>query len=150
MRPCVEEEIFLEWAEVHGNLYGTSRSAVEETLAEGIDVILDIDVQGARQVAAKTAAVSIFIAPPSRDELRRRLAQRGTDAAQTIDLRLENAVKEMEAAAVYRHIIVNDSIEEAVEMCRAVDPGHSQCRSAGVMMAAPSSPRLYGGCHDRE
>lgn len=115
-----EGNIFLEWAEVHGNLYGTSRSAVEETLAEGVDVILDIDVQGARQVAAKIESVSIFIAPPSREELRRRLALRGTDTEQTIDLRLENAGKEMEAATAYRHVVVNDSLEEAVDMCRAV------------------------------
>jgi guanylate kinase len=112
--------LFLEWAEVHDNLYGTSRSAVEEMLIKGIDVILDIDVQGARQVAAKTEAVSIFIVPPSRQELRRRLTLRGTDAEETINLRMQNAAKEMEAASAYRHIIVNDSIEEAVKMCRAV------------------------------
>ena len=115
-----DDNIFLEWAEVHGNFYGTSRSAVEEIMAAGIDIILDIDVQGARQVAAKIKAVSIFISPPSRDELRRRLTERGTDTEQTINLRLENAGKEMDAAAAYQHIIVNDSIEEAVEMCRAV------------------------------
>lgn len=115
-----DENIFLEWAEVHGNLYGTSRPAVEEMLTEGIDVILDIDIQGARQVAEKTEAVSIFIVPPSRQELRRRLTLRGTDPEQTINLRMQNAVIEMEAASAYQHVVVNDSVKEAVEMCRAV------------------------------
>ena len=115
-----DDDTFLEWAEVHGNLYGTSRQAVEEVLAEGIDVILDIDVQGARQVASTTDAVSVFIVPPSREELRRRLTFRNTDSTETVNLRLQNAGKEMEAVAEYRHIIVNDSIEEAVEMFRAV------------------------------
>lgn len=115
-----QNNIFLEWAEVHGNLYGTSRQEVEEVLAEGIDVILDIDVQGARLVANKTKAVSIFIVPPSWEELRRRLTLRGTDSTETVDLRLRNARKEMEAAADYRHVIVNDSVSETVDMFRAV------------------------------
>lgn len=137
------DNIFLEWAEVHGNFYGTSRSVVEETIAKGIDVVLDIDVQGARQVTAKTETISIFIAPPSRDELRRRLALRGTDTEQTINLRLENAVKEMEAAGVYRHIIINDSLAEAVEMCRAVVLA-ARSASRRRFDGRPIDPTLFG------
>jgi len=113
---------FLEWAEVHGNLYGTSLVSVTEQLATGIDVILDIDVQGARQVreAEDLRPVSIFINPPSLAELERRLSGRGTDPRETIDLRLENAVREMADIGRYDHLIVNDELSEATTMVKAV------------------------------
>lgn len=113
---------FLEWAEVHTNFYGTSRSAVADQLAAGLDVILDIDVQGARQVQdiPELAAISLFILPPSLAELERRLSGRGTDSAEVIQLRLENALKEISESGGYDHHIINDKLEEAVEMVKAV------------------------------
>ncbi len=117
----VGEGGFLEWAEVHGNCYGTSRAAVLERLAAGVDVILDIDVQGARQIReAGVEAVFLFIAPPSWQELERRLAGRGTDSAETIRLRCANARREMTEAGWYDYLVVNDDLREAVETFRAV------------------------------
>jgi len=117
-----DERKFLEWAEVHGNLYGTSLNSVTEQLASGIDVLLDIDVQGARQVREATdlRPISIFIIPPSLAELERRLSGRGTDQRETIDLRLENAVREMTDISLYDHLIVNDHLSEAIAMVKAV------------------------------
>jgi guanylate kinase len=113
---------FLEWAEVHGNFYGTSKEAVGGQLARGIDLILDIDVQGAGQVRAQREwpAVSIFVVPPSWGELERRLTARNTDGAATIRLRLDNARREMAAAGQYDYVVVNDILEEAVDTLRAV------------------------------
>lgn len=113
---------FLEWAEVHGNFYGTSRQEVSRLLDHGMDVILDIDVQGAKQVrnCADLPAVSLFIMPPSLDELEKRLRGRATDSDQTIQLRMANAHREMQEAESYDHVIVNESVDEAVDMMRAV------------------------------
>ncbi len=113
---------FLEWAEVHGNLYGSSRSAVAEQLAAGLDVILDIDVQGAGQVRHRTEwpALTIFIMPPSLTELEKRLAGRGTDTPEVIKRRLVNAVRELAERELYDHLVVNDRLEQAVEMVKAV------------------------------
>lgn len=105
---------FLEWAEVHGNLYGTLEETVKNSLAEGKDVILEIDVQGAIQVKEHMPeAVLIFIAPPGENELVRRLNQRGTEREQELKRRLENARKELNAASDYDHIIINDDIDRA-------------------------------------
>ena len=106
---------FLEWAEVHGNLYGTSRAEVERLQSAGLDVILDIDIQGAAQVRAAADPVTIFIAPPSIKELARRLRGRGTEDEETIALRLAGAHREMQAAGLYDYLIVNDDLDEAVE-----------------------------------
>jgi guanylate kinase len=117
-----EEDLFLEWAEVHGNFYGTSRPAVLEQLRTGQDVILDIDVQGAGIIRKNDAiaAVSIFVAPPSVVELERRLRGRGTDSNETIKLRLQNAVEEMESAPGYDYLVINDELEQAVSTLQAV------------------------------
>lgn len=125
-RPAFEEmrnkQAFLEWAEVHGNLYGTSRKAIEDQQAKGIDVFLDIDVQGARQLrdCGHPGAVFIFIAPPSLAELEKRLRGRGTDPEATVQLRLNNARREMEDAERYDYLIINDRLDEAVEVLRSV------------------------------
>jgi guanylate kinase len=113
---------FLEWAEVHGNLYGTSRAAVAGQLAAGIDVILDIDVQGAGQLRrqADLRAHSVFIMPPSLAELENRLAGRGTDEPEVIRRRLANAIRELAERDLYDHLVVNDQLAEAVEMVKAV------------------------------
>ncbi len=112
---------FLEWAEVHGNFYGTSQEAVDQWLDQGYDVFLDIDVQGARQVnEAAPDAISIFITPPSWPEQERRLRDRGTDSDETIALRLNNAKKEMRDIDDYDFVIVNDELEQAAEMMKSV------------------------------
>lgn len=117
-----EQCFFLEWAEVHGNLYGTSRLAVLDQLAKGQDIILDIDVQGAA-ILRKSAAIpaaSLFIAPPSLPELERRLRGRGTDSEETILLRLKNARMEMQAALDYEYLIVNADLGQAIDTLRAI------------------------------
>lgn len=114
--------LFLEHAEVHGNLYGTSRLSVEEQLAQGRDVILDIDVQGAAIVkkAVLLRAIYIFIAPPSLEELENRLRNRGSENETTIALRLNNARNELRVAAEYDYLVVNDRLEEGLEMLKSI------------------------------
>jgi guanylate kinase len=113
---------FLEWAEVHGNLYGTGRVQVEHELAQGVDILLDIDVQGARQI--REAKVDntrlLFIAPPDMAELERRLIGRGTDQAAVIALRLANARREMASMDLYDFVVVNDKRERAADTIRAI------------------------------
>lgn len=111
---------FLEWAEVHGNLYGTGRAGVERQLQAGRDVILDIDVQGALQVRGAASPVMIFIAPPSLSELEARLRKRGTESEETIRLRLDNACQELKLADRYDYLIINDRLEDAVDSLRAI------------------------------
>lgn len=118
----IAKGLFLEHAEVHENLYGTSRLAVEQQLAEGVDVILDIDVQGADIVRTVVAldATYLFISPPSLSELEERLVGRGTETEERITLRLNNAKTEMNAALKYEYLIINDKLEEAIELFSAV------------------------------
>jgi len=111
---------FLEWAEVHGNMYGTSVEEVQRHPQAGNDVILDIDVQGASQVRQRTHPVTVFIAPPSLAELERRLRGRGTENETTIAVRLNNARKEMACAGAYDYLIVNDRLDDAVESLRSI------------------------------
>ncbi len=107
---------FLEWAEVHGNLYGTPKESVLESLEAGRDVILEIDVQGARQVREKMPdAVGIFVMPPSLEELERRLRGRGTESDNDIERRLRNAREESRAAEEYGYVVVNDDLRRARE-----------------------------------
>lgn len=106
---------FLEWAHVHGKRYGTSRHAIEERMANGSDVILEIDFQGAVNIKRIFAnAVLIFILPPSWEELRSRLQRRGEDSAEVIELRLKNAATEMAQAHEFDFVIINELFERAV------------------------------------
>ena len=112
----VRNDELLEHAVYVAHSYGTPRAFVEEKLAAGYNVILDIEVQGARQVSEKVKdAVKIFIIPPSLEELRRRLVRRGTDSAETIEARLVRARQEYREADFYDYIIVNDRLETAAE-----------------------------------
>ncbi len=113
---------FLEWAEVHGNFYGTSRQAVQDSLERGEDIFLDIDVQGAHQIRdlREIAAVFLFIAPPSPAVLEERLRGRKSDSEAVIALRLENARREMAEAAWYDYLIVNDDLAEAEDLLKAI------------------------------
>lgn len=112
----VAAEDFLEFATYSGNLYGTLRSEVERRLSAGHSVVLEIEVQGARQVrAAMRESVQVFIAPPDPAVLRRRLHGRGTDSAAAIDARLEVATQEMAAQDEFAYRVVNDDLERAAE-----------------------------------
>jgi guanylate kinase len=117
-----EQGEFLEDADVHGNLYGTSRRGVEEQRAGGVDVILDIDVQGAEilRESGETEAIYIFLAPPSLEELEKRLRGRGLDDEETIATRLKNARREMGAMDQFEYLIVNEQIDEATRMFEAI------------------------------
>lgn len=112
---------FLEWAEYAGNLYGTSRSEVEGRLERGIDVFLDIEVQGAMQVRSSIPdAVKVFVYPPSYEELKRRLVARRQDDPETIQRRLSWALDEFRRAGDFDYVIINDRLDEAVECLYAV------------------------------
>ena len=114
-RAMVERGEFFEWAQVHGNLYGTSRRAIEQRLAAGEDVVLEIDWQGALQIKQIFQhAVLIFILPPSWHELEQRLRRRGEDGADTIALRLANARHEVAQARHFDYVIVNSLFETAL------------------------------------
>jgi guanylate kinase len=112
---------FLEWAEVHGNFYGTSKTWIADRLAAGSDVLLEIDWQGAQQVRKLfPQAIGIFILPPSMDELTRRLTGRGTDSADVIARRLAAAHAEMRHVGEFDYVIINDQLEQALDDLRAV------------------------------
>ncbi|HLO26455.1 MAG TPA: guanylate kinase [Geobacteraceae bacterium] len=124
---------FAEWAEVHGNLYGTALRTLEQYSREGIDVILDIDCQGARQLKARYGGgVFIFILPPSYTELRRRLDFRDSDSAEVIARRIECAASEIRESRWYDYIIVNDLFSKAVEDLRSVILAE-RCRTQRVI-----------------
>jgi guanylate kinase len=107
---------FVEHATYSGNRYGTLRSELERRLRSGAGVVLEIEVQGARQVrGAMPDAVAVFIAPPSREALRARLVGRGTDSAEQVDARLRTAERELESQPEFGHVVVNDRLEEATD-----------------------------------
>lgn len=115
-RQKVAQGDFLEWAEVFGNYYGTQKSQVERLLGQGFDVILEIDWQGARQVREKMPGTqSIFIVPPSLEELQRRLTGRGTDAPEVIARRLSEAKDEMRHYPEFDYLVINDDFDVAFE-----------------------------------
>ncbi len=112
----IRDGLWAEWAEVHTNYYGTSAAYIEENLANGSDVLLDIDVQGAIQIMERyPGCETIFIMPPSMEELKNRLLQRGTDSPRAIERRLKNAEKEMAARSHYKYVVVNDQLEKALD-----------------------------------
>ncbi len=118
-KKMIENNEFLEWAVVHNEYYGTSKRNVLEKIYKGIDVILDIDVQGAEKIRKNKELkeidiVSIFIFPPSFEELKRRLLKRKSDDEKTINIRLKNAYKELERFEEYDYIIVNENLENAI------------------------------------
>jgi guanylate kinase len=115
-RAHAEAGDFLEHATYSGNRYGTLRSEVERRLEQGRPVVLEIEVQGARQVRqAMPEAVAVFIAPPSREALRERLEARGTDTPEQVDARLATAERELEARDEFAHVVVNDELDRATD-----------------------------------
>lgn len=115
-------EALLEWAEVHGNFYGTPREAAEDSMAQGRDMLFDIDWQGALQLQEKMPAdvVSVFILPPSLDELRSRLHRRAEDTDDVIDMRLKNSREEMQHWRDYDYVVINDDLDEAFAAVRSI------------------------------
>jgi guanylate kinase len=113
---------FLEWAEVHGNYYGTSKQWIDDTLKAGVDVLLEIDWQGARAVRKlfAEAMIGVFILPPSPQSLRDRLEKRGKDSAEIIDRRLAGARDEISHVFDFEYIIVNDSFEKAANELQSI------------------------------
>jgi guanylate kinase len=107
---------FVEWAEYSGRRYGTLRSELDKRTSAGLPVVLEIEVQGARQIReTMPEAVQIFITPPSHEALRTRLIGRGTDAGEEVERRLHVAEEEMAAQGEFAHVVVNDRLEEAVD-----------------------------------
>jgi guanylate kinase len=116
----IDGNLFIEWAVVHGNYYGTSRREIERKAIQH-SLLLDIDVQGAQQVKERhKKAVFIFVLPPRYNELKRRLRNRGEDSLQTIKKRLEMAKKEIRSYPMFDYIIINDKLEDAVEELKSV------------------------------
>ncbi|MEN9894611.1 MAG: hypothetical protein RIR97_463 [Pseudomonadota bacterium] len=117
-----ESDSLLEWAEVHGNFYGTPREAVEVAMSEGRDMLFDIDWQGALQLQEKMRAdvVGVFILPPSMDELKARLFRRAEDAQDVIATRLANARAEIEHWRDYDYVVINDDLDRAFSAVRAI------------------------------
>jgi len=120
-RDLIAKDAFLEWAEVHSNLYGTSRAELERARANGKDLVLDIDVQGAAQIMkSHPQTVSIFLRPPSAEVLRQRLLGRGSESEESVRVRLQNATGEIERAGEFRHVVVNDDLEATISAVRRI------------------------------
>lgn len=117
----IEEGGFLEWAEVYGNYYGTPLKKIQERLAEGQDILLEIDTQGALKVMEKCPeGVFIFLLPPSLEELERRIRGRGTETEESISRRLGAAKEEIGVGRKYKYVVVNDHVGKAVEQIRSI------------------------------
>lgn len=116
----IREGAFIEWARVHGNYYGTSKKEIEQKIKEG-DLLLDIDVQGARQVKGKLRRADfIFVIPPSYAELRKRLEERGQNSPHSIEHRLRVAKEEIQSYPMFDYVVINDRLEKAVEELQAI------------------------------
>lgn len=117
----IREDGFLEWAEFVGNYYGTPKDKVDEQLKQGKEVVLEIEVQGALQVREKTNdGVFVFIAPPSKEALYRRLLRRGTESSDTIQKRMDKAEREFPLAHKYDYIVINDEVTNAADRVLAI------------------------------
>lgn len=117
----IEKESFLEYACVHGNYYGTLKSNVYDSLDKGLDVILEIDIQGALKIKEKNEnAIFIFIMPPSMRELKNRLVKRGTESKEKIIERFKNAYKEINEVSKYNYVVINDEVDKAVEKVHSI------------------------------
>jgi len=128
---------FLEWACVHGNLYGTAKNQIIEDTAAGADIILEVDVQGAASVRQLLMdSVSIFILPPSYEVLRQRLIARGTDSPEELELRLRNAPEELKQYSAFDYVIINDEIDRAVgQLASIIYAERARCmRQEGLVL----------------
>ena len=117
----IEKDSFLEYAEVHGNFYGTPKDYVEKCLSDGYDVILEIDIQGALNIKEKyNDGIFVFIMPPSMKELKNRLIKRGTETKDKLIERFKNAYKEINEFSKYNYVVINDEVENAVKKVEAI------------------------------
>jgi guanylate kinase len=143
----IEEDAFLEWADVFGNLYGTGKVETERELTGGRDLILVIDVQGARQVRSHGAnAIGIFVLPPSFEALERRLRGRSKDSEEAIRKRLVTARREIRAVAEYEYVIVNDELDTCVDRLRSI----VLAERARPRVMAPTVARIVGSFTGKE
>ena len=137
------EGSLLEWAEVHGNLYGTGLSEIERARAAGVDILLDLDVQGAAQVRRRIPdAVTVFILPPSYDVLEARLRGRGQDDEATMRRRLAAAGREIDAFAQYDYAVVNDDLDRCVEELKCIVTA-ARCRVPLMTALARAIERTF-------
>lgn len=138
-----DEGAFIEWAEVHGNLYGTSASELARAVNEGrAGIVFDIDYQGARQIKAKRPdAVSIFVLPPSIEELEKRLRARRTDADEVIERRLRKATEEIEHYGFFEYLVVNDDLEAAKRAVVGIAEAERHRRQRLAYLAEALLPR---------
>jgi guanylate kinase len=140
----------LEWAEVHGNLYGTGLAELERARAEGSDLLLDVDVKGAAQVRARIPeAVTVFVLPPSFEVLERRLRGRGKDDEATIRRRLAAAGQEIDAFTGYDYAIVNEHLDACVEELKCIVRA-ARCRVAAVAARARAIEKSFESAKERE
>ena len=143
----VAEDAFLEWADVFGNLYGTGKAETERELTGGRDLVLVIDVQGARQVRSHGAnAIGIFVLPPSFEALERRLRGRSKDSEDAIRKRLATARREVRAVAEYEYVIVNDELDTCVDRLRSI----VLAERARPRVMAPTVARIVGSFTGKE
>jgi guanylate kinase len=143
----IAEDAFLEWADVFGNLYGTGKADAERELAAGRDLVLVIDVQGARQVRSHGAnAIGIFVLPPSFEALERRLRGRSKDSEEAIRKRLATARREIRAVAEYEYVVVNDELEACVNRLRSI----VLAERARPRVMAPTIARIVGSFTGKE
>jgi guanylate kinase len=140
----------LEWAEVYGNFYGTSRKMIDEALTAGDDILLDVDVQGARTICRKRpGAMSVFIMPPSYGVLKERLEQRKLDKAYVIEQRLRVAYEEIRQFADYNYLIINSDLGNAIEELKAIVIG-SRCRMERRTDDAQAIVATFGGVNAQD
>lgn len=143
-RGMIEGRKFLEWAHVYGNYYGTSRGFVEETLSEGSDVLLDIDVQGALEVWSKVPeAITVFVMPPSFQVLEERLRKRGLDDEEVIENRLRIARREIRYHKEYQYLLINENIRQSVEELKAIVVA-ARCRIQNRQETAEDILKTFG------
>jgi len=117
----IEDDLFIEWAVVHGNRYGTSSAEVRAAATEGRDIIFDVDFQGAQKIKEQyEGAISVFVLPPSIGELQRRLRMRGTESEESLDKRFRAALNEIAKHGLFDFLIVNDNLETAYDILRAI------------------------------
>jgi guanylate kinase len=141
----IHDESFLEWAEVHGNYYGTARRFVDDFLLQGDDVLLDIDVQGAEILRCKCPdSISVFIFPPSFQVLRERLQRRSLDDGVVIEQRLKRACKEISYYKEYDYVIINEDLEQSIRELESIILG-ARCRMKTRIESAKSVLTTFGG-----
>ncbi len=143
----IEEDAFLEYAEVFGNYYGTARRFLHEAEQHGRDLLLDIDVQGAKQIQDKLPdATSIFILPPDRKTLEERLRKRSEDTDEVIQHRLDKATSEIENYPRYNYILINDQLEDSIKLLRAVVRGERLLRAGRPLSGEEAKTLALADC----